>query len=83
MIDSNCDNQPPGRRFRINGEIAGSSVRVVGSDNKNHGVFAVDEAVSMARGLGLDLVEIAPNAHPAVCKMIKWSQFHQQLELKK
>src|SRR5437879_5530689 len=64
MIDSNFDNQSSGRRFCVNEEIAGPSVRVVGGDNLNHGVFTVAEAIRMARGLGLDLVEIAPNARP-------------------
>jgi translation initiation factor IF-3 len=83
MIDSNFDNQSSGRGFRINEEIAGPSVRVVDSNNVNHGVFTVAEAIRMARGLGLDLVDIAPNAHPAICKMIKSSEFRRELELKK
>ena len=83
MIDSNFDNQPSRRQFRINEEIVGPSVRVVDSNNVNHGIFTVAEGITMARGLGLDLVEIAPKAHPAVCKMIKWSELRRELELKK
>ena len=73
MIDSNFDNQASGRAFRINEEITVPSVRVVDGNNVNHGVFPLTEAMAMARGLGLDLVEIVPKAHPAVCKMINWS----------
>jgi translation initiation factor IF-3 len=83
MIESNFDSQPSGPQFRINEEIAGPSVRVVDANNMNHGIFSVAEAISKARGLGLDLVEIAPNAHPAVCKMIHLSEFRRELELKK
>src|SRR5262249_38037999 len=83
MIKSNFDNQASGRRFRINEEITARSVRVVDRNNVNHGVMALAEAVRTARGLGLDLVEIAPGAHPAICKMIKWSEFRRELEAKK
>ncbi|HWW00885.1 MAG TPA: translation initiation factor IF-3 [Candidatus Acidoferrum sp.] len=83
MIDSNFDSQSSGRGFRVNEEIVAPSVRVVDGNNLNHGVFTVTEAIKMARGLGLDLVEIAPNAHPAVCKMISWSEFHREQEQKK
>jgi len=83
MIDSNFDNKPSGRGFRINEEITVPSVRVVDDKNVNHGVFTLVEAMAKARGLGLDLVEIVPKAHPAICKMIKWSEFLRHLKLKK
>jgi translation initiation factor IF-3 len=83
MIDSNFDNQRSRPRFRINEQIIGPFVRVVGTDNVSQGIFPVAEAVKMAHRLGLDLVEIAPNAQPAVCRIVKWSEFEQALEREK
>jgi translation initiation factor IF-3 len=49
-------------------------VRLVG-DNVETGVYPTRKALSMAEEMGLDLVEISPNANPPVCKIMEYSKF--------
>jgi translation initiation factor IF-3 len=56
-------------------------VRVVGDDGEQFGVMDTREAIREARGRGLDLVEVSPNAEPPVCKIIDFGKF--QYEQKK
>jgi translation initiation factor IF-3 len=51
------------------------SVRVVDEDGEQVGVMDTRDAIQKARELGIDLVEIAPNAKPPVCKMIDYGKF--------
>ena len=53
---------------RINDEITASSCRLIGVDGSQLGLFAIRDAQRVADDQGLDLVEIAPNAEPPVCK---------------
>ena len=55
---------------KANERIRALHVQVIGSDGKNLGTLATQEAISMAREEGLDLIEISPNANPPVCKII-------------
>ena len=55
---------------RSNNRISSPEVQVIGSDGENLGVISTNEAISMARNQGLDLIEIAPNANPPVCKIM-------------
>jgi translation initiation factor IF-3 len=50
-------------------------VRLIGADNDNVGVVAIEEARRMARDAGLDLVEVAPNAEPPVCRIMDFGKF--------
>lgn len=50
-------------------------MRVVGEDGEAFGVMDTRDAVQKARDAGLDLVEIAPNAQPPVCKIIDYGKF--------
>ncbi|MEM7380856.1 MAG: translation initiation factor IF-3 [Bacteroidota bacterium] len=59
---------------KINDKITAQKVRLVG-DNVEMGVYPISEALSKAQGLGLDLVEISPNADPPVCKIIDYKKF--------
>ena len=56
-------------------------VRVVGEDGEQFGVLDTREAIRTARERGMDLVEVAPNAEPPVCKIIDFGKF--QYEQKK
>jgi translation initiation factor IF-3 len=56
-------------------------VRVIGADGEQLGVLHPRDAVRIARDLGLDLVEVAPNADPPVCKIIDFGKY--QYEAKK
>ncbi len=50
-------------------------VRLIGPDGDNHGVVQVRDALEMARDAGLDLVEVAPNADPPVCRVMDYGKF--------
>jgi len=49
---------------RSNNRISSPDVQVIGSDGENFGVINTNEAISMAKNQGLDLIEIAANANP-------------------
>ncbi|HBE83900.1 MAG TPA: translation initiation factor IF-3, partial [Blastocatellia bacterium] len=58
-----------------NERIRVRSVRVVTEDGEAFGVMDTRDAIQKAREMGLDLVEIAPNAKPPVCKIIDYGKF--------
>jgi len=53
-------------------------VRLVGVDNEPLGVVRVEEALSMAQAADVDLVEIAPQAEPPVCRLMDYGKFKYQ-----
>jgi len=59
---------------RINNRITAQRVRVVG-DEIESGVYPIAKAIEMARDLDMDLVEIAPNVDPPVCKIVDYGKF--------
>ena len=59
----------------MNEQIRNREVRLIGAEGENVGVIATDEARRMARDAGLDLVEVAPNADPPVCRIIDFGKF--------
>ncbi|HKR05248.1 MAG TPA: translation initiation factor IF-3 [Bacteroidia bacterium] len=59
---------------KINGKITAQRVRLVG-DNIESDVYDLSEALRIADELGLDLVEIAPNIDPPVCKVVEYQKF--------
>ena len=60
---------------RINEEITARTCRLIDADGSQLGLFGVNDAMKRAREHGLDLVEIAPNAEPPVCKILDYSKF--------
>ena len=50
-------------------------IRVIGDDGAQLGVMPTRQALDLARAQGLDLVEVAPNAQPPVCKMLDFGRF--------
>ena len=60
---------------RSNNRISSPEVQVIGNDGENFGVISTNEAISMARNQGLDLIEIAPNAKPPVCKIMDMGKY--------
>jgi len=62
-------------KYRINEQIKVNEVRLVGDNVANSGVVSRDEAIRLADELGLDLVEISPNAEPPVCKIVEFNKF--------
>lgn len=63
---------------RLNEEITGQEVRLIGLDGENVGVVAISEAQQIAQDADLDLVEIAPNATPPVCRVMDYGKFKFQ-----
>ncbi|TPW26218.1 translation initiation factor IF-3 [Pararhizobium mangrovi] len=55
---------------RANGEIRVPRVQLIGSEGQNLGIVQTNEAMEAAQDIGLDLVEISPNADPPVCKIL-------------
>ena len=67
---------------RSNNRISSPEVQVIGSDGENLGVIGTNEAISMARNQGLDLIEIAPNANPPVCKIMDMGKYKYDAQKK-
>ena len=66
----------------LNEEIRASEVRCVGDDGTAYGVISRGEAQDIANRMGLDLVLIAPDAKPPVCKIMDYGKFRYQQEKK-
>ena len=67
---------------KSNNRITAPEVQVIGSDGENIGILNTNEAISMAKEQGLDLIEIAPNAKPPVCKIIDMGKFKYDAQKK-
>ncbi|MBC8110661.1 MAG: translation initiation factor IF-3, partial [Verrucomicrobia bacterium] len=67
--------------YKINDRIKVPQVRLSG-DNVEQGIYDTPQALAMAEAQGLDLVEIAPNAEPPVCKIIDYSKFKYEQKKK-
>src|SRR6185437_1875476 len=68
---------------RINDEIGVPRVRLVDDKGQMVGVVGRNEALTMAANAGLDLVEIAPNADPPVCKILDFGKYKYEEQKKK
>ncbi len=66
------------KSHRINGEITGYEIRLVGVENEALGIVKLSEAMRMAEEADVDLVEIAPQASPVVCKLMDYGKFKYQ-----
>lgn len=75
-------NQADKERVRMNEDIRAREVRVLGPEGENFGVLPIGEAVAKARSLGLDLIEISPNANPPVCKITDYGKFKYEQKKK-
>ena len=67
---------------RSNNRISSPEVQVIGSDGENLGVISTNEAITMAKNQGLDLIEIAANANPPVCKIMDMGKFKYDAQKK-
>jgi translation initiation factor IF-3 len=57
-------------------------VRLIGAEGENHGVLRPEEALAMAEEIGLDLVEISPNANPPVAKIMDYGKYKYEQQKK-
>ncbi len=79
------DGEHINQNLRCNEQIRISPVRVIGEDNEQLGIMTNNEAMRLAREAGVDLVEVAPNVRPPVCRLMnygKW-KYTQKKNLKK
>lgn len=67
---------------RINDRIRVSEVRLIGPEGEQVGVVSIDTALRMAMDNDLDLVEIAPDAAPPVCKIMDFGKYKYELAQK-
>ncbi len=69
---------PAGSFVRMNGKIRAREVRVIGPEGKQMGILQLHEAITLARNNGMDLVEIAPNATPPVCRVVDYGKYRYE-----
>ena len=71
-------------QIRVNDRIRAPRVRVVTANGDQLGVMATRDALARAKEIGLDLVEVAPNADPPVCRLIDYGKFkYMQAKMQK
>ena len=68
---------------RVNTEIDARSIRLIDADGEMVGVVSLREGLDMAAEVGLDLVEVSPNAEPPVCKILDFGKFKYEAQKKK
>ena len=66
------------KEVAINWDIKAPEVRVIDPDGKQVGVLPVKEAIRIAEERGLDLVEVAPNSQPPVCRVMNYGKYKYQ-----
>ena len=67
---------------RTNNRINSPEVQVISSDGDNLGIIKTNDAISRAKEEGLDLIEIAPNAKPPVCKIMDMGKYKYDAQKK-
>ena len=67
---------------RVNNKIRASEVQLITHDGDNIGTVSINEALERAQEVGLDLIEVAPNAKPPVCKIIDYGKYKYELQKK-
>ena len=70
------------KELQINEQIRDREVRLIGADGEQIGVVSSREAQKIADEAGLDLVKIAPNAKPPVCKVIDYGKYRYEMARK-
>ena len=63
---------------QINSEIKDKELRVISADGEQLGIMSASDALHIAETKGLDLVKIAPQAKPPVCKIMDYSKFRYE-----
>ena len=67
---------------RANNRINSHEVQVIANTGENLGIMTTSKAISIAKEKGLDLIEIAPNTNPPVCKIIDMGKFKYEAQKK-
>ncbi|MEE9437144.1 MAG: translation initiation factor IF-3 [Candidatus Adiutricales bacterium] len=71
MLPIAKDNSSP----RVNDQIKAPKVRLVGGDGAQLGIVSIEDALKEAENQNLDLIEVAPQADPPVCKILDYGKF--------
>jgi translation initiation factor IF-3 len=66
----------------VNDRIRAPQVRLVGSDGAQIGIVSIQEALRRAQELDLDLVEVAPQANPPVCRIMDYGKFKYERDIR-
>ncbi|UCF32093.1 MAG: translation initiation factor IF-3 [bacterium] len=66
------------KQVPVNRNISAREVRVIGPEGEQLGILSKDEALKAAEEIGLDLVEVASNADPPVCRIMDYGKFKYQ-----
>lgn len=69
-------------KHRVNREIRFPTIRVIGPDGDQLGIITPDEGRRIASELGLDLVEVAPEARPPVCRIMDYGKYRYEISKK-
>lgn len=64
--------------MRVNEKIKGSEVRVINPNSVQLGIMSPQQALQTAMSLGLDLVEVAPDANPPVCRIMDYGKYRYE-----
>lgn len=75
--------QPSNDGPRVNEAIKADKIRLVDQDGEMVGVVSVAEGIERAKDVGLDLIEVSPNASPPVCKILDYGKYKYELQKKK
>ncbi|HEX3318016.1 MAG TPA: translation initiation factor IF-3 [Solirubrobacteraceae bacterium] len=82
-VPKRFDRRPPERdTTRTNERIRVPEVRLIDENGQQKGVVSRDEALDYARSKDLDLVEVAPEARPPVCRVLDYSKYKYEQEQK-
>lgn len=68
--------------FKINEQIKSKEIRLIDHEGKMFGVTTVIEGIRMAQEVGLDLIEVSPNANPPVCKLSNFGKMKYEMQKK-
>ena len=71
------------KEYRLNNEITSPKVRLINENGEHLGIKSTSEAIKMAQGKNLDLVEINPTTDPPVAKIMSFGQFKYMLKKQK
>jgi translation initiation factor IF-3 len=69
-------------KVRVNRDIRSKEVRLIDAEGENVGVVGLDDAIAKAKEVGLDLIEISPNANPPVAKIMDYGKFSYEQKKK-
>ena len=66
--------------LRINRQIRAREVFVIDAEGNQRGIMSSFDAMALAESVGLDLVEVSPNANPPVCKILDFGKYRYEQE---